>query len=192
MAKWKLNKANNIAVDLGNDDIYGATGFKCVVSKPDGTQETLTDFSEAVVSIASPESCKASGDQTNTKVVAVDDASGFEVGMVAKVKDKEIYFYIEAVDTTNNTLTARNTITATIADADEIDQVGNTGFYQKDYTPDSEGLYYFIVSNPTIGLQNEVAKVEVIISDDENVLEAISKLDADVRNANKLRVKVIA
>ena len=176
-AIWKKGKANTIAIDLGRDDIYGLDGatFQCFYGNPDGTTTDVGDFAEFIKPIDDPKTCKANGDTAKGSTdIAVDDASGFEKGMVVKVKDKDIYFYVEAVDTDNNILTARKPISGDIADGDELDQVGNTGVYGRLVTIDTVGIHFFVIRNPSIGLMNKSTKVEVVEHDEEDIY---SKLD---------------
>jgi hypothetical protein len=176
-AIWKKGKANTIAIDLGRDDIYGLDGatFQCFYGNPDGTTTEVGDFAEFIKPIDNPQTCKANGDTTKGNTdIPVDDVTGFEKGMVVKVKDKDIYFYVEAVDTDNNILTARKPISGDIADGDELDQVGNTGVYGRGVTIDTVGIHFFVISNPSIGLMNKSTKVEVVEHDEEDIY---SKLD---------------
>jgi hypothetical protein len=180
MAKWKVGKQNTIAIDLGKDDIYGLDGatFNCFYGNPDGTTTDVGDFSEFIKSIDSPQTCNASGDTAQGSTdIPVDDVTGFEKGMVVKVKDKEIYFYVEAVDTDNNILTARKPISGDIADGDELDQVGNTGVYGRGVTIDTVGIHFFVISNPSIGLMNKSTKVEVVEHDEEDIYDKLDTIE---------------
>lgn len=189
--KWKVGVQNSVAIDLGNDDIYGATGFKCVVNAKNKNQEVLTDFSEGMVKIDNPQSATCSEDTTDTRDIPVDDVTGWEVGMVAKVKDKNIYFYVQSIDTDNNILTARKTVTDTIAKDDEIDQVGNTGLYGALYIPNIVTTHYFLISNPSIDLLNEVARVEVVEHTDDDVFKKLEDIEKQLDSQEARRVKVL-
>jgi len=186
-AIWKKGVANSIGVDLGKDDIYGLDGdtFKCFYGNPDGTTTDVTGFSEFVKDIANPATCKANGDTAQgSKDIPVDDVSGWEVGMVAKVSGKDIYFYIESIDTANNILTARKGISGDIADQDDITQVGNTGVYGASVTIDTTGIHFFVLSNPSIGLLNKSVKVEVVEHDDEDVMDKLEEIENKIGGLN--------
>jgi len=190
--QWKLGVQNSVAIDLGSDDVYGATGFKCVVANTKNRdQELLTEFSEGMINIENPQSCLCSEDTTDTREIAVDDVTGWEVGMVAKVKDKEIYFYVQSIDADNNILTARKTITDTIAKDDEIDQVGNTGLYGATFTPDLIATYHFLISNPSIDLLNEVARVEVVEHNKDDIFKKLEDIEKQIDSQETRRVKVL-
>jgi len=185
MAIWKVGKQNTIGIDLGRDDIYGLDGatFNCFYGNPDGTTTEVGDFSEFIKPIDAPQTCNANGDTAKGNTdISVDDVTGFKKGMVVKVKDKEIYFYIEAIDTDNNILTARKPISADIADGDELDQVGNTGVYGRGVTIDTVGIHFFVINNPSVGLMNKSTKVEVKEHDEDDIYSKFdgveNKLDA--------------
>ena len=183
---WKKGETNNLVLDLTTDDIYGASGFQCIYAKAgDSTQYTISssDWSEAIKDITD-NNCTADGDTaagaTKIKVKDTDDdntVANFNKGDVAKVKDKDIFFYIEEVDSDNGYLYIRNPLSDDIADGDEIDRVGNTGIYGVDVTLNDTGIWTFIVSNPSIDMENEVVKVEVSDYDDKltKILEAVTK-----------------
>ena len=183
---WKKGQTNNLVLDLTTDDIYGASGFECIYAKAgDSTQYSInsSDWSESIKSI-DDNNCTADGDTaagaTKIKVKDTDDnnkVSNFNKGDVAKVKNKDIYFYITEVDSDNGYLYVRNPTSDDIADGDEIDRVGNTGVYGVDVKLNDTGIWTFIVSNPSIDMENEVVKVEVSDYDDklDKILEAVTK-----------------
>jgi hypothetical protein len=182
---WKKGQENSLTIDLSTDDIYGASGFECIYAKLGSSEQTAInsdDWNEIVKSVED-NNCTADGDtlagSTRIKVKDTDDnntVANFKKGDVFKVKDKDIYGYIEEVDTDNNYIIVRNPISDTIADGDELDRVGNTGIYQASLTLNEEGIYTFVASNPSIGLQNEVLKIEVSDYEDklEKILQAIN------------------
>jgi len=184
-AIWKKGKPDTVAIDLGKKDIYGLDGstFQCFYGNPDGTTTDVGTFSEFVKDISDPQSCTASGgSDKGTKDVKVDDVTGWKVGMVAKVKDKNIYFYVEAVNTDDNILTARNALSDDIADGDEIDEVGNTGIYGTSVTLDVLGIHFFVIRNPSIGLMNKSKKVEVVEYDDTDVINKLEDIEDKIDN----------
>jgi len=183
-AVWQVNEKNAIVLDLSTDDIYGASGFRGLVGKEgsnEGPQSIDSNKWSEVVRPIEDNNCKADGDTlagaTKIKVKDTDDnntVANFNKGDVFKVKDKDIYGYIEKVDTDNGYLYVRNPITGDIADGDEIDRVGNTGVYSCELTFNETGHYTVLVDNPSIDLQNEVLKIEV--TDVNNKIDKI--LDA--------------
>ena len=184
-AIWKKGKPDTVAIDLGKKDIYGLDGstFQCFYGNPDGTTTDVGTFSEFVKDISDPQSCTASGgSDKGTKDVKVDDVTGWKVGMVAKVKDKNIYFYVEAVNTDDNILTARNALSDDIADGDKIDEVGNTGVYGTNVTLDVLGIHFFVIRNPSIGLMNKSKKVEVVEYDDTDVINKLEDIEDKIDN----------
>jgi len=184
-AIWKKGKPNTVGIDLGKKDIYGLDGstFQCFYGNPDGTTTDVGTFSEFVKDISDPQSCTASGgSDKGTKDVKVDDVAGWKVGMVAKVKDKNIYFYVEAVNTDDNILTARNALSDDIADGDKIDEVGNTGVYGTNVTLDVLGIHFFVIRNPSIGLMNKSKKVEVVEYDDTDVINKLEDIEDKIDN----------
>jgi len=183
-AVWQVNEKNAIVLDLSTDDLYGKSGFRGLVGK-EGSNEgpqsiDSSKWSEGIRPIDN-NNCTANGDTkagaTKISVKDTDDnnkVSNFNKGDVFKVKDKDIYGYIEKVDSDNGYLYVRNPITGDIADGDEIDRVGNTGVYGCELTFDETGHYTVLVDNPSIDLQNEVLKIEV--TDVNNKIDKI--LDA--------------
>jgi len=159
---WKKDVENTIEVDLGLNDIYGATGFNLYTKYKDDTSPTKEDveFSEVIEDISDPISVTATEEaKKGTYEIKVDDTSNIEVGMRFKVKDKNIYFYVSKV--TDNSVIVRRALSDDIAKDDELNQVGNMGIYEAKYTPTKKGALIFVVNNPSIGLQDETAKVEV-------------------------------
>jgi len=178
-AKWKRNTYNPIAIDLGKKDIYGLDGdsFEAYYVDNDGNVVDIAPLNEAIKPIDDPASCKASGDtEKDNKDVAVDDASNFKVGMVVKIKDKEEYYYIEAIDTDNNILTFRSGLKTDLADGTEINQVGNTGIYGTKVKIDEAGSYFFVVNNPSIGLMNKSIKVQVMQHNEDDVYGRVDRV----------------
>ena len=183
---WRKGVVNSLSLDLTTDDIYGANGFECIYAKAgDTTQYTIpSDNWVEIIKNVDANNCTANGDtpagSTRIAVKDTDDnntVANFNKGDVIKVKDKEIYFYVEDVDADNGFIYARNPISGDIADGDELDRVGNTGVYKVDITLDEEGIWTFVVSNPTIDMENEVVKVEVSDYDDklDTILKAVTK-----------------
>jgi len=190
-AIWKKGKQNTVAIDLGDEDIYGVDGstFQCFYGNPDGTTTDVGEFSEFIKQIDNPASCKSSGaHDAGEKDIKVDDASGWEVGFVAKIKDKDEYYYVEAVDTDNNIITLRKGLKSDLADGTEINQVGNTGVYGRGVTINTTGIHFFVIRNPSIGLDNWSDKVEVIEHDEEDIY---NKLDNIERKLGGVKGKVI-
>jgi len=179
-AIWKKSKENRVAIDLGREDIYGIDGttFQCFYGNPDGTTTNVDNFEEFIKNIDSPESANSVGDQSaGTKDINVDDASGWEVGFVAKIDGKDEYYYVEKVDTDNNILTFRKGLKTDLADNTAINQVGNTGVYGTNVTIDTVGVHLFVISNPSIGLFNKSNKVEVVDYDENDVMDKLNEIE---------------
>ena len=182
-ATWKVNAYHPIAIDLGKDDIYGLDGstFNAYYIDKDGNVVNLPTLQEGIKPIDNPASAKAAEDVAAGSVnIPVDDASGFSKGMVVKVKDKDIYFYVEAVDTDNKILSARKPISGDIAKDDELDQVGNTGIYGTKFKFTEPGEYFVIINNPSIDLMNRGIKINAVRHDEEDIYSKIEQLEDKV------------
>jgi len=191
---WRKGVQNNVTLDLSTDDLYGKTGFECVYAYAGSSTVNTVDSGEwsETIKPVDANSCTADGntDAGTTKISVKDTnddnkVSNFKKGDVIKVKDKDIYFYVEEVNADEGYLIARNPISGDIADGDELDRVGNTGVYGMKIKLDDTGVVTFIVSNPSIGLENEVLTVEV--SDYDNKLDEI--LHA-VKAGNRVRARI--
>lgn len=183
---WKKDVENTIEIDLGSKDVYGAEdGFVLFTKFQDEsapTKQTIS-FSELVEEIASPVSVSTTADLSAGAVtIPVDDTSNISAGMRFSDGSSNI-FYVEVVGT--DSIVIRRGLKADIANDTTLTQVGNLGIYEAKFTPTKTGALVFLVSNPTIGLQNETAKVQVVndlvddVAGDIAVAknEIISKLD---------------
>jgi len=171
---WKKDVENTIEIDLGLSDIYGASGFNLYTKFADEDTPTKQDvtFSELVEDIGDGLTITASGDTPKgSYTIGISDTSKVEVGMRFKVKDKDIYFYVTQVN--DDSVNVRKATSGDIADGDEINQVGNMGIYEAKFTPNKLGALVFMVNNPSIGLQNETAKVQVVTNLVDDVAVAV-------------------
>lgn len=188
---WKKGTANRVGIDLGKTDVYGVASdtFQAGYFDSDNNYTAISGLTEQIKSVEA-NSCKANGATSKGSLdIPVEDTddnnkvANFKKGDVIKVKDKDIYFYVENVDTNNNVITARRPISGDIADGDELDRVGNTGLYATNVTIDNVGVYFVVISNPTIGLLNRSAKIEVAEHTDEDIytqMEIIGNVINDV------------
>jgi hypothetical protein len=184
-AKWKKGVNNIVAVDLGKDDIYGLdkNTFQCFYIGPDGVAVDVGPFDEFIKSIDEPATTNLVSDvgdlSIGTKEIPVEDASGFKKGMVVTIANSNVYFYVEEVDTSNNILIARRGISKNVVNSgQEVYQVGNTGVYGCNVTLDNTGVYFFIIKNPSIGLMNKTAKVEVVEYDESDLYKKANELSS--------------
>ena len=165
MSNWYVNKENLVTICLGSYGVYGKeSGFKLYYRY--STDDTLTksdvSFKEEKEDISDPVNVKADGDTNKGSTqIKVDDASDVKKGMRYKVKDKDIYFYVEDVDTDNNILTTRYKTTDDIKDGDELDQVGNTGTYSAKLTFSSTGSIIIMVRHIDLDIDFEPTVIEV-------------------------------
>ena len=191
-AVWKKDVENSVAIDIGKEDIYGLDGatFEFGYFSPDGSYTKLDNVEEKIKTVEA-NSCLADGDTVkgsiDIKVKDKDDnnkVSNFNKGDVIKVKDKEIYFYVENVDTDNNIITARRPISGDIADGDELDRVGNTAIYATSFKLDEVGIYFVVISNPSINLMNRSTKIEVIEFDEDDTNKKLKNIESVVNSMN--------
>jgi len=191
---WRKGVQNNVTLDLSTDDLYGKDGFECIYAYAgESTVNTVdsANWSETIKNVDA-NNCTANGDtdsgSTKITVKDTDDnnkVSNFNKGDVIKVKDKDIYFYVQEVNADEGYIIARNPISGDIADGDELDRVGNTGVYSVGIQLDDTGIVTFIVSNPKIELENEVLVVEV--SDYNDKLDEILNV---VKSGNRVRARI--
>jgi len=185
MSKWVVGRSEVIGVDLGKDDVYGKDStFNVIVANPKaGIEDKFEGVMTEVVVEVDALSSKASGDTpVGSTKITVDDATNWKKGFVAKVDGKDIYFYVEDVDTTNNILYARKPISDSIADGDTINRVGNTGVYKMEYTPKSIGKYLVVINNPSIDLLNISKAVECVAHDEDMIYDAIKSVENKIDN----------
>jgi hypothetical protein len=188
MSIWKVNTPNTIVVDLSPNDIYAASGFNLYTKYADETSPTKQDitFTEIIEEIESAVSANVNADVAKGSYkIPVDDTSNIEVGMRFKVtdsdgNDKGIYFYVSKV--TDSSVIARRALSADVANGDKIEQVGNTGIYEASFTPNKLGVLTFLVNNPSIGLQNETAKAQVVSNLVDDVVADVNAGHNDIVN----------
>lgn len=178
---WKANISNIVGIDLGPYDIYNSTGFKLFYKHKDSATTTLAGvtFSEVLHSIPVPVTC------TTAKIVNSGDTevlltNGTNIlpGMV--LKTGTIYMYVNSKS--GNTIYLRRPLSDGIAQGTTLTECGNTGYYETSLTLPTVGQYTIIISNPNIGLLNEVTKVEVVAN---SVDDVYSKVNADNININQ-------
>ena len=188
MSMWKINTPNTIVVDLSPNDVYNASGFNLYTKYADETSPTKQDvtFAEIVEDIENAVSATVNADVAKGSYeIPVDDTSNIEVGMRFKVtdsdgNDKGIYFYVSKV--TDSSVIARRALSGDVANGDKIEQVGNTGIYEASFTPDKLGVLTFLVNNPSIGLQNETAKAQVVSNIVDDVVADVNAGHNDIVN----------
>jgi hypothetical protein len=188
MSMWKVNTPNTIVVDLSPNDIYAASGFNLFTKYADETSPTKQDveFVEIIDNSIGGGGATVSADVAKGSYeIPVDDTSWFQVGMRFKVtdadgNDKGIYFYVSKV--TDTSVIARRALSGDITNGDKIEQVGNTGIYEASFTPDKLGVLTFLVNNPSIGLQNETAKAQVVSNLVDDVVADVNTSYNDLLN----------
>lgn len=164
---WKVSTANSVTVDLSPYDLYGeASGFKLFYKERQdaNTTDTSATFTEVIHTVGgATETGSAWTDGlTGDTTITLDVGQGvtFSVGMVLQVTSSSEFVYVYTIN--NDVLTLRRPLKNDITSTDTLTEVGNTGVYQYDLTLGVEGQYTIIIENPSIGLLNEVAKVEVV------------------------------
>ena len=172
---WKSGIANTIGIDLGPFDIYNASGFKLFYKHKDDVNTTLSNatFTEVMHNIPAPVTCTVSVQaEVGDTEVTVANATNIQVGMV--LKTGSIYVYVNGK--VGNILYLRRPLTNSISTSTVLTEAGNTGYYETALTLTTLGQYSLIISNPTIGLLNEVTKVEIVAN---TVDDIYSKVNAD-------------
>ena len=192
---WKVNQDNTVVIDLGLSDIYGVNGFELFTKYADETAPVKQDvnFLEQIEDISDPVEVTAQADAPEgTYEIKIDDTSKVTVGMRLEAKDgdgnSKGIIYVSKI--TDDSIITRRALTFNVATDDKLDQVGNMGIYEAVFVPEKIGPLTFVIANPGIGLQNEVAKVEVVSNTvDDVVVDVNSKfndLDSkieDIRSA---------
>ena len=172
---WKSGIANTIGIDLGPFDIYNASGFKLFYKHKDDVNTTLSNatFTEVKHNIPAPVTCTVSTQaEVGDTEITVANATNIQVGMVLKTGG--IYVYVNGK--VGNILYLRRPLTNSISTSTVLTEAGNTGYYETVPTLTTLGQYSLIISNPTIGLLNEVTKVEIVAN---TVDDIYSKVNAD-------------
>lgn len=193
-AKWKLGVKDTLAIDLGPKDIYGLNPatFEFGYFNSDGSYTKIdSDDVSEIIKDVEDNSCLADGDTAkgsiDIKVKDKDDdnkVSNFNKGDVIKVKDKEIYFYVEKVDTDNNIISARRPISGDIADGDELQRVGNTGVYGASFAINETGIHFAIINNPSIDLLNKSTKIMVKEHTEDDTFQKVKSIESKIDNLN--------
>jgi hypothetical protein len=192
MLVWEVNKDNEIIIDLNSYSIYNKQdNFKLFYKyQGDNTLNSYdTDFSEIIEEV-NDLTINATTNSNDNKVY-VDDVSDVEVGMRFKVKDKEIYFFVEDIDTDNNIIYTRYPINDLIQKDDEINRVGNTGIYQTIMNLDKVGKVLIYPRNDIdnididvlfveVAEKNEISKIDELKTTFEN--EVLASWDTDFEN----------
>ena len=159
---WKKDVDNTVEIDLGARDVYDASGFAMFTKFADETAPTKQDvtFTELVEEITDAVTVKTVGDTSaGSKEIGIDDTSKVSVGMRLDAGNGNI-FYVSAVK--SDSIITRRPLKADIADDTTLNQVGNLGIYETTFKPEKTGALVFVISNASIGLQNESAKVQVV------------------------------
>lgn len=162
---------------------FGITNFKVeTISLADGTVSVdNVNVVEIIKSIDSPATAKVSADALKgQKTIKVSD-SGLTDGMVFKDANGNMY-YIESVDTNNNTVSTRVPLTADIAANDTLTQVGNTGIYKAPLNIANPGKYNVVINNASVGLRNLAAFVEVSKFDVDDLGAKIESSTSELSN----------
>ena len=172
-AQWKINTDNLLGVDLGPYDIYGASGFKLYykhTTAPNPVDSNAV-FTEAILDIAAPISLTVSGlVPVGSTSITVTSTVGVEAGQV--YQNGLQYVYVKEV--VGNVINLRRPTTIEIADAATLTQQGNTGLYETTLNLSTLGQYSIIISNPSIGLLNEITKVEVVTNLTDDVYNKVN------------------
>ena len=147
MLIWNKDEENILTVDLNTYGIYGKKdNFTLYYKYKDDDKLTKSNisFDEVLEDIGDGTSCTVQEDSSDKKI-KVDDVSKLDIGMRMKVKDKDIYLYIEDLDTDNNIIYTRYKVK--VSKDDELDQVGNTGIYQAKLKFSTVGKLILLVRN---------------------------------------------
>lgn len=142
---------------------FGVTNFNVeTINLEDGTVEKQNvNVVEIIKSIDNPATATVVADALKgQKTISVKDSNILD-GMVFKDANGHMY-YIESVDTNNNTITTRIPLVEDIAANDTLNQVGNTGIYKIPLNITKPGKYNVAINNPSVNLRNLASFVEVM------------------------------
>ena len=192
MTTWKIDVENKLGFDLGKDDIYGIepSSWEVYYTNNDGSITAIDGLTEVIKPIESAATTTVSASEIGNKVIEVEDTTDFAVGMVINVKDTDMFFYIDEV--TESSLVVRKPVTEDINDK-ELKQVGNTGFYSNIAVMSEVGQRFLVINNPSLGIMNRMTKIDVIDTDDNDVVNTIEekykllKDKLDIIDADMLR-----
>jgi len=183
---------------------FGVTNFHVeIITLADGTVvEENVNVVEVIKNIDNPATAKVAEDALKgQRTIKVTDSSLTD-GMVFKDANGNMY-YIESVDTDNNTITTRVPLREDIAANSTLTQVGNTGIYKIPLNIAQPGKYNVVVSNPDANLRNLAAFVEVMQYDlddlgskiDSKAQDLSDKLDdvaAQLSNADSSDYEIVS
>lgn len=167
--KWKKDTDNVIGLDLAPYDIYGATGFTALIKGKDDfyASDAGLTFTEVELEVITPVSTTLATDAViGDTSVSVADATGITQGMVISIGGE--FGYVSSVS--GNTLNLRRSVKIGASSGDAVTQTGKTGLYEGIANLATLGQNMIIISNPSIGLMNEVVKVEIV----DNTLDDLS------------------
>jgi len=192
MTTWKIDVENKLGFDLGKDDIYGIepSSWEVYYTNNDGSITAIDGLTEVIKPIESAATTTVSASEIGNKVIEVEDTTDFAVGMVINVQDTDMFFYIDEV--TESSLVVRKPVTEDINDK-ELKQVGNTGFYSNIAVMSEVGQRFLVINNPSLGIMNRMTKIDVIDTDDNDVVNTIEekykllKDKLDIIDADMLR-----
>ena len=194
MSTWYVNKENIVSINLGSHYTYNkASGFSLYYRY--STDDTLTkadvSFIEEKESISDPVTVNVVGDtKSGSTTIKVSDVSNIDKSMRFRVKDKDIFFCVDSVDTSNNTITLKNKLCCDIADNAELDQVGNVGTYSTTLKFSSPGSIILMVRHIDLDIDFEPTVIEVVdeinnIKNDLKLLKTLETCKMEIKD-NKL------
>lgn len=168
---WKINTDNTVTIDLSPYDVYAATGFTLKYKKYGGALTTSASvFTEIIETVSSVTITINANFDAGATSITVSDASAVAIGHVYKTGTQ--YFYVTSIS--GNTLNLRRPLKNPITASATATRQGNTGVYEAVLNLNAIGQYTVIISNPTIGLLNEIAKLEVINNTIDDVSSQIN------------------
>ena len=182
---WQTGVQNSILMDLALNDVFGASGFETYIKTPSGSIEMDTNITFTELTEDVPEATiTTDGDvEAGAKSFKITDAIDVYAGHRYYHADSNTYIYIQSVDKDNNIVTLRRPLRVALSSGTELQRVGNLGTYEAFYTPQENGQYVIIVSNPTIELQSEVTKIEAVSQTISTLSNAVSNDYNSLMNA---------
>jgi len=164
---WKVNTDNTVTLDLSQHEVYAATGFTLKYKRHGEELTTSTAVFEEIIEIVSDVTLTINSNfDAGVTSITVDDSSSVEVGHLYKTGTQ--YFFVTSVS--DNTLYIRRPLKNPIVAGETATRQGNTSIYEAILNLSDIGQYTIIISNTSIGLSNEVAKLEII----NNTIDDIS------------------
>lgn len=172
--------------------VYGAEAgmMASYVNRANGNTTTINSaFTEVIETVAGNTSVTNGVHTAGSRIITVTDGTQFSDG--DRVSDGTNIYYV--LEISGNEIHINVPLVSDIADAVQIEQVGNTGSYTFDFSIGTAGQYVIMVENPSINMEPKPIPVEIkdqVLDDVHDKLDDIMDELGVVKSTVKFRAFV--